>query len=220
MEDEVLIDTSYSSDTLVISFAGLGDNFQFKNMFRDQGFKKIYVRDLKHHWYLNSIYQVGDNIEETVSFFKSVIDLEKIEKVVTIGSSAGGFAAILYGSLLKVDQIIAFSPQTFMDSFHRLIYYDTRWKDRKKEIYRIKGLEKKYLDLRKISSDYKGELVLFYDKGHRLDNIHASRIKCENMRLFNDLGAGHNLVSKLKKDNRLEYYLNLVNPEIFEINRL
>jgi hypothetical protein len=32
-------------------------------------------------------------------------------KVITLGSSAGGYAAVLYGSLLNANQVLAFNPQ-------------------------------------------------------------------------------------------------------------
>ena len=39
---------------------------------------------------------------------------KEYKKIVAIGSSAGGFAAILFGTILKLQKIIAFNPQTII----------------------------------------------------------------------------------------------------------
>ena len=39
--------------------------------------------------------------------------------IITIGGSMGGYAALLFGSLLPVNGIIAFGPQTFIDKDNR-----------------------------------------------------------------------------------------------------
>jgi acetyl esterase/lipase len=38
-----------------------------------------------------------------------------VERTVTVGSSAGGYAALLFGHLLEVDEVLAFASQTFLD---------------------------------------------------------------------------------------------------------
>lgn len=64
-------------------------------------------------WYLGGIRGVGKNVNNTISFLKS--EFSKYEKVICIGISAGGYASILYGSLLKAHYVIATRPQTDLD---------------------------------------------------------------------------------------------------------
>ena len=40
------------------------------------------------------------------------------------GASAGGFAALLFGSWCGADEVIAFSPQTFVDAENRRLAGD------------------------------------------------------------------------------------------------
>lgn len=59
----------------------------------------------------------------------------------------GGLAAIYFGIQMKVDQTIAFSPQTLIDKFHRIIYWDLRWKDCLKAVHKG-NFKKSNLDLK------------------------------------------------------------------------
>ena len=43
------------------------------------------------------------------------------------GASAGGFAAMQLGVLCDVDEVLAFSPQTFVDAANRRAAGDNRW---------------------------------------------------------------------------------------------
>ena len=40
----------------------------------------------------------------------------------------GGYAALLFGNILKVDKVLSFAPQTFIDKTNRLINCDFRWR--------------------------------------------------------------------------------------------
>ena len=89
--------------------------FEFRrslsNMNLDANF--LFVRDDLKNWYLSKIAGVGNNITHSICFFKKYFDSH--DKVITMGVSAGGFAALLFGSLLNADMVIAFNPQTDLD---------------------------------------------------------------------------------------------------------
>jgi len=71
-------------------------------------YKHIFIRDIFKQWYL-----AGINTE--INTPEKLLDMLKKEtegyKVITLGSSAGGYAAALYGSQLGADRILTFSPQ-------------------------------------------------------------------------------------------------------------
>lgn len=209
-QGSIYMDIRNSNWPTIVSFAGLGDQFQFKATLANLDVNIIYLRDLKHNWYVNGVVGVGDDVEGVAGFLRARLKELGTSKVITMGASAGGFAAILYGSLLGVHRIIAFSPQTFMDRFHRTIYYDYRWKDRFQQIYAGNRSNRPFLDLKRIVRNYKGKVALFYDKKHRLDNIHARRIKGRNIECFPSAGGGHNLVKELRSVGKLEEYLEEV----------
>lgn len=76
-------------------------------------------------------------------------------KVVTVGSSAGGFMAILFGCLLNAEAIYAFSPQISLEIYNK--YHPIRYFDK----YRV---EQQYMDLKQLINEYKGTLYFFYAK--------------------------------------------------------
>lgn len=70
--------------------------------------KHIFVRDVFKQWYLRGINKEIDSHKRLFEFLKK--ETEGYE-IVTIGSSAGGYASALFGSLLRASKSIAFSPQ-------------------------------------------------------------------------------------------------------------
>ena len=55
-----------------------------------------------------------------------------------LGSSAGGYAALLFGRLLEADEVHAFGPQTFISPSLRLRYSDNWWSYTQKLWMRVK----------------------------------------------------------------------------------
>ena len=84
------------------------------------------------------------------------------DKVVFIGGSAGGYAAILFGSLLNVDHVVAFNPQT--DLKHVSKYYKTR--------YNWSKVVPEYEDIIPYLNDTTIYGVYTQEKNHKNDMIH------------------------------------------------
>lgn len=70
--------------------------------------KHIFVRDIFKQWYLEGINHEINSIEKLGEFLKKECDGYK---VVTLGSSAGGYAAVLFGNILKAEYTISFAGQ-------------------------------------------------------------------------------------------------------------
>ena len=108
-----------NSDILLISFGIMGreweliPSFNFYNLFKnDKSFDKLFLRDLERNYYLTVLKNSTDNLSETIDLIKKLSSAKRYRKKVSIGSSAGGFAAILFGNLLNFSKVIAFNPQT------------------------------------------------------------------------------------------------------------
>jgi hypothetical protein len=71
--------------------------------------RQIYI-DKDHCSYHNGIAGISGNIDETVAYLRK--ETEPYKNVVFIGVSSGGYAAILFGSLVPVQKVVAFIPQT------------------------------------------------------------------------------------------------------------
>lgn len=73
-----------------------------------KAYKHILVRDIHKQWYLSGINEEVNSPEELRDFLRK--ETEGYE-VITVGSSAGGYAAVLYGSMLNAKKAIVFNAQ-------------------------------------------------------------------------------------------------------------
>ena len=63
-----------------------------------------FVRDVYKQWYLKGVNAEIDSIEKLYEFLKAETEGYQI---VTVGSSAGGYAAVLFGYLLNATKVLA-----------------------------------------------------------------------------------------------------------------
>ncbi len=75
--------------------------------------KHIFMRDVHKQWYLTGINSKITDPAKMLEFLKQVTEGFK---TVTIGSSSGGFAAVLFGQGLDAKQIYTFNGQFEVDS--------------------------------------------------------------------------------------------------------
>lgn len=71
--------------------------------------RHIFVRDVFKQWYVEGINREVPDHDSLLAFLQQAT--QGYRRVVTVGSSAGGYAAILFGCLLKAERIFAFCPQ-------------------------------------------------------------------------------------------------------------
>ena len=107
-----------NSDTLVISFAGHDRIFGGIPRFEFVNFMDAHFKNISRHFYLDKhlnsyhqgIHEITNNIDETVDYLRT--EIANYKNVICLGVSSGGYAAILFGSLLNVKYVLAFIPQT------------------------------------------------------------------------------------------------------------
>lgn len=75
-------------------------------------FDVLYLRN-HGKWYLGGLSGIGKNINHTIAFLKK--EFNKYDDVITVGSSAGGYASILFGSECNANTVIAYIPQTDLE---------------------------------------------------------------------------------------------------------
>ena len=113
--------------TLIISFAGqrngLGTlpKYEFVNFLNKHypNIDKQFYLDKTCLWYNSGINEQTKNIKESVEYLEEKV--KEYEKVIFVGSSAGAYASILFGSLIKAENIIvlAFKPQTIIKEYYQ-----------------------------------------------------------------------------------------------------
>jgi hypothetical protein len=84
------------------------DRYEWKKNKFPKAAKHIFIRDIRKQWYIGGINSRLNSPSKIAAFLK---EETKGFKVYTLGSSAGGYAAILLGSLLQVERVYAFNSQ-------------------------------------------------------------------------------------------------------------
>jgi hypothetical protein len=199
-----VIDLSYQGRPLLIAFGGMLGSvgvppFEFFNLTKDLDVNKIYLRDLRGTWYHSGLPGISNNIDETAFFLKSKIDEAGIDKVVVFGNSMGGYAAIIFGILIKADIVHAFSPQTSIKNPDIIRH--------KKQIQNVhNNFPDTYFDLNEAIDLYDnlGEFNIYYDSKDKLDKKHARHFKnSQNITLHSFNGGGHRLIKTLRDSGEL-----------------
>jgi hypothetical protein len=86
-------------------------HFTFSRVGRDTRHSVLCLNTADNDWYQRGIPGISTSIETTATFLRKVISRLGCTYVRTIGSSMGGYAAVLFGDLLDADQIIACDPE-------------------------------------------------------------------------------------------------------------
>lgn len=84
------------------------NRFEWYNCRICKGSKHIFIRDIFKQWYLKGINNDINSIEKLLEFLKKET---AGYRVITLGSSSGGYAAVLFGSALNAEMVYSFNGQ-------------------------------------------------------------------------------------------------------------
>ncbi|WP_053981903.1 cupin-like domain-containing protein [Marinagarivorans algicola] len=213
----------YGDNLLLVisfSFAFWGQECQFdfcgrlKKLRKVYGcqFNVIYLRDPNTLWYQSGINGLGGSIDEVVVRLKALIEELKPSRVITLGQSMGGYAAMLFGGLLAVDRIIAFAPLSFLVADELKIFGDERYYSALKGVADI--AEPHHLDLMTLFSRLKNKIDIHIVFGSRsskhqqsvsLDSMHALRLQAiEGCTVHAYPDADHLIVKYLSEQKKID----------------
>jgi hypothetical protein len=82
------------------------NRFEWKRNIPKNYQKVFFLRDVLKQWYLGGINREIDSVEKIVEFLRR--ETQGL-KITCVGSSGGGYAAALFGSLLKAERVFDFS---------------------------------------------------------------------------------------------------------------
>jgi len=193
-----LYDFGITHDLVLVGFSGLIANelagfgepagpgvsprpavpFEFFNTVSTIPVGRVFVRDFEQIFYHRGVRGLGATIPEVADGLRRL--LEPAGRVVFTGQSAGGYAAILFGTLLGVDDVVAFSPQTFMTRGLRRLYHDDRWPAEMAAINRIYPLRgRESLNLRRVLDRRNrcSRIHIHFGARNRLDAVHATHLE-------------------------------------------
>lgn len=194
---------------LLVSFGGIQQAlgipvFEFFNSISDIPCDKIFFRDFHQQWYQKGVDSELNHIDKITDYLKKVIAQNDYNKVCFLGNSMGGYAAILFGSILNIDTVIAFAPQSYIDRFNRFINSDKRWLEQISQVHSYKNKKSKYFDLKKHLSklkSYKTEIHIYYSPNYSLDKKHAERLKRKKNVILHSIQKGGHSIVVTARDN-------------------
>ena len=167
----------------------------------EAGAAAAYARDTSHRFFLNGIPELGTDVASSLEALKDHLDRLGTKRLVAVGSSVGGFAAMRYGPALGAQAIVCLSTPTTGAS------EDVRAMGDERGIIASAQLEHEFgaaaLDIapqleahaRKVPEG----VHLWFGADEAVDAAHARRVaRCEGVHLHPLEGYGHHpIVSEL-----------------------
>jgi hypothetical protein len=205
-DTHVVLDLATKSRSLLILFGGIAGGvsmpvFEFFRLTSDFPAKKAFLRDPRRGWYQLGIPGVGDSAAAVRDLLDAIIAEADAQRVVMAGASAGGFAALLFGTLCEIDEVIAFSPQTFVDAENRAVAGDHRWPEQIEALHSLVSKRALTLDLLDVLPVRAGKtrFQIHVSGDDALDMLHARRIAgCGGVEIAEHENGGHRLVKTLR----------------------
>jgi hypothetical protein len=197
---------------VLILFGGIAGGvsmpvFEFFRLTSDLPVKKSYFRDPRRGWYQLGIPGVGDTAADVRAFLETIIRRSGADRVVMAGASAGGYAALLFGAWCGAHEVLAFSPQTFIDPDNRRRAGDDRWAEQINNLHRTMTGRSPTLDLFGVLHAGCGDtrFQIHVSGDDQLDLLHAEHIAdCPGVNVVTHTAGGHRLVKTLRDRGLLQ----------------
>jgi pimeloyl-ACP methyl ester carboxylesterase len=197
--------------SLYIFFGGIAAGiamppFEFYRSAKIINENKIFIRDLAQRWYQDGLPGISNDIDSTADFIRTEIKKLNPQKIFFVGNSMGGFAAILFSTLIGQGDAIAFAPQTFISPSLKLKHFDLRWLKPIWRTYKVDSAKRRIWDLRPLLLERGGnqKISIFVSKDCRLDHVHARHLKdIAGVKVFEFNSVGHGVVRLLKETGQL-----------------
>jgi hypothetical protein len=163
------------------------NRFEWRKNIAVSARKAIFIRDITEQWYLTGISSRINTIEKLCNFLES--ETEGFD-VVCVGSSAGGYAAALFGSLLKASHVFCFSGQFSIS--YILDIEATKIKNPTVVKYSGNSEYRKYYSIIDIIRDNKVPIFYFFPGKSSIDIYQNNLIKgIDNVYSFNFNSSRH-----------------------------
>ena len=203
----VSADLESPSRTLLIAFGGMRGRigmppFEFLKLTGEIPVKRLFLRDLRQAWYHEGLPPDGRGLLDVAEELRRTIAAQAVDRLVVTGNSAGGYAALVFGTLLGADSVLAFAPQTILDLGELETMNDHRWDERLTAVTAAGSLDPDWTDLAAALAREpfaKPDRKVFFDETLRQDRLHAERLAgVEGVRLYRFGGGSHHLVRSLR----------------------
>jgi pimeloyl-ACP methyl ester carboxylesterase len=204
------------SGTLLLAFGGLNRRigippFEFLSLTGEIPVKRMFVRDQAQAWYHRGIAGHGSSLVEVGESLRELIAAHDVERLVVTGNSAGGYAALAFGTLLGAETVLCFAPQTTIDLAALHAMGDHRWDDNLRPLAAAGVLDPQWIDLREALAPARiadTRYEVYFDESLPTDRLHAERLLgLDGVRLYRFGRGSHHLVRTLRDAGALERIL-------------
>jgi hypothetical protein len=212
----VAADFSAASTTALLAFGGMAlkmgmPPFEFFALTRELPVKRLYVRDIHQAWYHRGVPGYGDTIDDLAVRLRELIDEQGVQRLVVAGNSAGGYGALLFGTLLQADVVLSFSPQTILDRSVLAAIDDHRWDVKLNRLEAAGGPDPRFTDLGAALPALANGVTrceVHYAAPLALDAHHANRVAAvPGLRLHAHPEGGHSVIRLLRRTGELSQVL-------------
>jgi hypothetical protein len=204
------------STTLLLAFGGIRGGlgvpvFEFFGVSAELEAKRMFVRDLRQSWYHRGLSGHTKGIDDTARLLQEHLDRAGVERLVVVGNSAGGYAALLLGTMLGADVSLCFGPQTLVDPDAMAAFGDRRWERELGGLKRAGELDARYSDLVTALPQLEPAGTrheVYFDASFGLDRTHAERIgELAGVQLHPLDGGAHGIAQMMRESGELKRVL-------------
>jgi pimeloyl-ACP methyl ester carboxylesterase len=211
MEKTVIsTDVDREGDALLVFFSGGGKGMGgiphvgFRKTTDCLPAKLAFVRDPSRSAYLGELPGIGRGHDDLAAAVTRVREEAGVSRVVCVGNSMGGYAALVVGSMIRADEVLAFSPQTFLTAWLRFRHWDRRWEGQMRRVRADPTINREAGDLRSyLAEPGYGKATIFADRSYRLDRIHALRVARLPRTSVRWVQGRHNVIRHLRNSGEL-----------------
>ena len=210
------LDASGDSRTLLLAFGGMVGRigippFEFFSLTGEMPVKRLFVRDLRQAWYHRGIPRHGGTIPEMAESLRRILEHHEVDRLVVAGNSAGGYASLVFGTLLGADTVLCFAPQTVLDLDILAAMGDHRWDDRLLAHAAAGAMDARFTDLRRLlpaAARTDTSYRIDFDTSLRADRLHAERVAgLQGVRLYRFGHGSHSIARALRDTGALQRVL-------------
>jgi pimeloyl-ACP methyl ester carboxylesterase len=210
------LDMDSDANTLLLAVGGMNLEerelvFEFLSATEEFPVKRLFVRDPRQAWYHCGMPQHGWTLASVVDSLRELIAQHDVDRLVVVGSSSGGYAALVFGTLLAANTVLCFAPQTVLDLEILARMDDHRWDSALGPLHRAGRLDPSWIDLQHALPEARcadTRYEVYFDDSFRVDRLHAERLLgLQGVRLYRFGRGGHRLVRMLRDSGALERIL-------------